>query len=65
VKKLREVENLLLNMTGGLMPADLNKHEVELLEKEFGKDWLLKLGYQTNLEYLEEQDARRNKNTNE
>jgi hypothetical protein len=52
--KLREVDNLLLNMSGGLMPEHLSAREKKLLAKEFGKDWLLVLGYQTNLEYLEE-----------
>jgi hypothetical protein len=51
--QLSYIENLLLNMSGGLKPEDLNEHERKILEAELGKDWLLKLGYQTNLEYLE------------
>lgn len=46
--------NLLLNMSSGLTPDELQPEEVEMLVKEYGKDWKLKLGYLTNLEYLEE-----------
>ncbi len=43
--KLSKVENILLNMQGGLLPKDLTKEEVELLEKEYGKDWFIELGF--------------------
>ena len=43
--KFSEVDNILLNMEGGLLPKDLTKKEVELLEKEYGKDWFIELGY--------------------
>lgn len=39
------VENLLLNMTAGLLPADLDEEEVKLLEDRFGKNWFNELGY--------------------
>lgn len=51
--KLSQTDNLLLNMSAGLLPKDLNKHEVSLLKRRLGTNWLLKLGYQTNLEFLE------------
>jgi uncharacterized alpha/beta hydrolase family protein len=40
-----EVENLLLNMSAGVLPEHLTKHEVELLEKEYGINWFEELGY--------------------
>ena len=40
-----EVENLLLNMTGGLLPEHLSMEEVELLVAKFGEDWFTVLGY--------------------
>lgn len=49
-----ETDNLLLNMSGGLLPKDLTEREIVLLKRRFGRDWQFKLGYQSNLEYLEE-----------
>lgn len=40
-----ETNNLLLNMSGGLLPENLSKRETALLEKRFGKDWFYILGY--------------------
>ena len=40
-----EVDNLLLNMTAGLLPKDLTESEVKILEDRFGKDWFTELGY--------------------
>ena len=40
-------------MSGGLEPENLTENENKLLRKEFGKNWLVKLGYQSNIEYLE------------
>lgn len=57
--KLTEVENLLLNMSAGLSPEHLTEMEKKLLKKEFGEDWLFKLGYQDNLTYIEEKAKRR------
>ena len=57
--KLREVDNLLLNMSAGLLPAHLYDREKKLLEKEFGEDWLFVLGYQDNLTYIEEKAKKR------
>lgn len=37
--------NLLLNMSGGLLPKDLKEYEIELLRDRFGPDWFAKLGY--------------------
>ena len=47
---MKEVDNLLLNLSGGLLPKDLQPDEVELLKKEYGDDWFEKLGY-TEPEY--------------
>ena len=46
--------NLLLNLSSGLEIEDLTKDEVKMLVDHYGIDWKLKLGYQSNLEYLEE-----------
>ena len=40
-----EVENLVLNMSGGLLPENLSKTEVELLKTRYGSNWFNKLGY--------------------
>lgn len=40
-----KVDNLLLNMTAGLLPKDLDQEEVTLLEERFGKNWFSELGY--------------------
>lgn len=37
--------NLLLNMSGGLLPEHLSQNEINLLEQRFGKDWFHELGY--------------------
>lgn len=39
------VDNLLLNMTAGLLPKDLTESEVSLLEERFGENWFTELGY--------------------
>lgn len=46
--KFSKVENILLNMQGGLLPKDLTKKEVKILKKEYGKDWFKILGYDEN-----------------
>jgi hypothetical protein len=38
-------ENLLLNMTAGLLPEHLAPNEIELLTKKYGKNWFETLGY--------------------
>lgn len=43
--KIDEVSNLLLNMSGGLLPEHLTKREVELFKERLGEDWFTKLGY--------------------
>ena len=43
--KFTEVQNLLLNMSSGLLPEHLNKREIGLLVKKFGNDWFSELGY--------------------
>ena len=48
-----ETNNILLNMSGGLLPENLSENEIKLLEQRFGKDWFHKLGY-------EEKDGYRN-----
>ena len=37
--------NLLLNMSSGLLPKDLQKEEITLLELRFGTNWFEALGY--------------------
>lgn len=43
--KFDEVENILLNMSAGLLPENLAKEEVELLVQRYGENWFEKLGY--------------------
>lgn len=43
--QIDEIDNLLLNMTAGLLPKDLTESEVQLLEDRYGKDWFTELGY--------------------
>ena len=38
-------DNLLLNMSAGLLPKDLQPDEIKLLEIRYGKEWFEKLGY--------------------
>lgn len=39
------LDNLLMNMTSGLKPEDLTETEIQLLEANFGMEWMEKLGY--------------------
>jgi hypothetical protein len=39
------VNNILLNMSGGLLPENLSKEEINILKKAFGKNWFTYLGY--------------------
>jgi len=43
--KLSEVDNLLLNMTAGLLPEDLSQDECQLLKEKYGEHWFTELGY--------------------
>ncbi len=43
--KNEETTNIILNMSGGLLPEDLQPDEVRLLENKYGKDWFTVLGY--------------------
>ncbi len=45
-----DVTNLLLNMSGGLLPEDLSEEEVNMLKEKYGEDWFEELGY-TEPEY--------------
>lgn len=46
--KLSKTDNILLNLQGGLLPKDLTKSEVELLKKQYGKNWFIELCYNKN-----------------
>lgn len=43
--KIDEIDNILLNMSVGLLPKNLSKDEVELLKNKYGENWFNKLGY--------------------
>lgn len=43
--KITDTENLVLNMSGGLLPENLTQSEILLLKKEYGENWFEKLGY--------------------
>jgi len=45
MNEISEVDNLLLNMSSGLLPKDLSASEVSLLESKYGENWFEKLGY--------------------
>jgi len=40
-----ELENLIMNMSGGLLPEYLNEAEVALLQEKYGENWFEKMGY--------------------
>lgn len=44
-KIINDLNNLLLNMSAGLVPINLSKNEREILAKEFGPNWFDELGY--------------------
>lgn len=39
------VDNLILNMSSGLLPENLQPDEIRKLEKVIGHNWFEKLGY--------------------
>lgn len=47
-----ETNNLLLNMSGGLLPIDLSSREIKLLRIRFGNDWFHNLGYKEEDGYV-------------
>jgi len=44
--QISEVENLILNLSGGLSPGDLQPDEVKLLVEAYGENWFEKMGYE-------------------
>lgn len=40
-----DVNNLILNMSGGLLPKDLQPDEIKALIKRYGNEWFEVLGY--------------------
>jgi len=40
-----DLDNLLMNMSSGLLPEHLSVREIELLTEKYGDDWFDKLGY--------------------
>ena len=40
-----DIDNLLMNMSGGLLPEHLCEEEVSLLKSRYGENWFEKLGY--------------------
>jgi hypothetical protein len=42
---ISDIENLLLNMSSGLLPEYLKEKEVAMLVKRFGINWFEELGY--------------------
>lgn len=45
------VVNLILNMSGGLLPEHLLPDEVKLLQDKYGANWFERLGY-NDKEYM-------------
>ncbi len=50
-----KTNNLLLNMSGGLLPEHLSKEEIMLLRDRFGENWFESLGY-SEPEYKKPED---------
>lgn len=42
---MRPVENIVLNMSAGLLPEDLSRTECIILKEEYGPNWFTQLGY--------------------
>jgi len=42
---MHEIDNLLYDLCGKLLPEHIDKKEVGLLEKKFGANWFNILGY--------------------
>ena len=42
---ISEVDNIIFNLSGGLLPEYLCKDEVDLLINKYGVNWFEKLGY--------------------
>lgn len=40
-----DAENIVLNMSAGLLPENLTKSEVKILIDTYGENWFEKLGY--------------------
>ncbi len=38
-------DNIVLNMSAGLLPKDLSENEIEILKNDYGEDWFHVLGY--------------------
>lgn len=43
--KFDEAENLLLNMSGGLLPEYLSDDEVKVMIARYGENWFEDMGY--------------------
>lgn len=50
IKNISEYENLLFNMSAGVLPEHLSQSEVEMLKEKHGENWFEELGY-TETEY--------------
>ncbi len=48
--EIDDTTNLLLNLSGGLLPSQLTLDEVRMLETRFGKKWFDELGYDLTYE---------------
>lgn len=45
IKNISEYENLLFNMSAGVLPEYLSKNEIEMLRLKHGENWFEELGY--------------------
>ena len=43
--EIDEVDNIILNMSAGVLPEYLVEDEVNMLVSRYGEDWFEKLGY--------------------
>jgi len=43
--KLDALDNLIMNMSAGLLPENLCVSEINLLKQKYGDNWFEKLGY--------------------
>ena len=45
---INDVDNLLLNMSAGLLPVNINEEDCKLLNEYFSYNWFIELGYNDN-----------------
>lgn len=59
-KKIKIV-NILFNLSAGMLPKNLSREEVKVLEDHFGSEWFSEMGYKEDIHdkptFEDEQDV--------